>query len=979
MSSVSRPALRRVTRRAGAVAALLAAGLLAVPVGAATAGAEGDLLPRAPSSLGTDPDPSTPARTTPFALVEDRDVDDRLPQPEDRYALAGGCYAIEAPGVGWLSRSAGGALAVGADRAAALPLHLQATRLGDYLLATDEGPDTSVEGAWWDERGFVTASQTRGSAGTVSVALGAVVLVADAPSEHGEWTIVAAGADPDARDDAGQTYTLTNFASGEGLTVRPTGLALTSTPTPVRFHHVVSDDCAVWPEIDVNADGRPAPTGNGPAGEALGFFEAHVHGMAYEFLGGELRCGAPWHPYGVEHALGDCYEQGNVYNGVLEVGLAGQSPTDPVASYDPVGWPTFSYWPQHDTLTHEQFYWRWVERAWLGGLRLYTNLLVDNTALCQVFPAKRNSCNEMDGVRLQAQRVFELQDYIDAQNGGPGEGWLRVVTDPAQARATINAGRLAVVLGIEVSELFDCREVLDQPQCTADEIDTRLDEVFDMGVRQMELINKFDNALAGVTGDGGTTGVVVNQGNRYVTGHYWDMRTCPPTEDGHAHEHDKRQLNVGDDVPDGGRPEFDVLAGIVLEQFGPATRGAVAPVYPKGPHCNSRGLTDLGAHLIRRMVEKGMVFDPDHMSAAAQRSAMDLIQDELVPAELEAAAAEGRAPRLPAVISSHSWGNDEIYQRIQQVAGHVAPRTASSDRFVDDWVQLREWADINAPAGALFGMGYGADTNGLGGQPGPRGMNASPLVYDADGFEAPIGGVRLFQQTSGVKTFDVNRDGVAHYGLFADWFAELALAADEEHADAGGAEALLTDMLNGAESYIQMWERVVFGGNECVADGSRLQVEDLHALLGGNVEGFLTAAGQPVDRDGAAYTYCVEGAGGEVEVVDVRFDAAGVATEVVPSASGIVPTAAGADATGQDADAGHADGHGHTAGASSHVAVAGHRAGDHAPGDVHAAGAVAAARTTAPGSSGGALGTVLGFAGLVGLGVAALRRRATAP
>ena len=39
---------------------------------------------------------SDAALTTPFALVEDRDVDDRLPQPEDRYALAGAIPLYEA-------------------------------------------------------------------------------------------------------------------------------------------------------------------------------------------------------------------------------------------------------------------------------------------------------------------------------------------------------------------------------------------------------------------------------------------------------------------------------------------------------------------------------------------------------------------------------------------------------------------------------------------------------------------------------------------------------------------------------------------------------------------------------------------------------------------------------------------------------------------------------------------------------------------
>jgi microsomal dipeptidase-like Zn-dependent dipeptidase len=245
----------------------------------------------------------------------------------------------------------------------------------------------------------------------------------------------------------------------------------------------------------------------------------------------------------------------------------------------------------------------------------------------------------MDSVRLQAKRIYELQDYIDAQYGGPGEGWLRIVTTPAEARQAINAGRMAVVLGIEVSSLFDCSEFLDVPQCTQEDIDKRLQEVYDMGVRQMELVNKFDNALSGVTGDGGSTGVVVNTGNRDVTGHWWDMRTCPESAP-HSHgdqeqgtQYDKTQLSPTDATKPFGQEGIDALAGRVINEFGANTKGFVAPVYPQGPHCNSRGLTALGAHLIKSMIAKGMMFDPDHMSASAQRQALDMIEGEVIPAE----------------------------------------------------------------------------------------------------------------------------------------------------------------------------------------------------------------------------------------------------------------------------------------------------------------------------------------------------------
>jgi hypothetical protein len=163
-----------------------------------------------------------------------------------------------------------------------------------------------------------------------------------------------------------------------------------------------------------------------------------------------------------------------------------------------------------------------------------TTLLVENKALCDLYPIKENGCNEMDSVRLQEKRMREFERYIDAQAGGPGKGWLRIVDDPFEARAVMNQGKLAVVLGIEISQLFDCNVVLGTPTCTKEDIDRQIDEMFALGVRQMELNNKFDNALAGVTGDAGQTGIVVNQGNKKETGEYWKMRTCVEPPDEHA-------------------------------------------------------------------------------------------------------------------------------------------------------------------------------------------------------------------------------------------------------------------------------------------------------------------------------------------------------------------------------------------------------------------------------------------------------------
>ena len=150
-----------------------------------------------------------------------------------------------------------------------------------------------------------------------------------------------------------------------------------------------------------------------------------------------------------------------------------------------------------------------MERSWRGGQRILVNLLVENNKLCELYPLKRNSCDDMDSIRLQAKDMYELQDYIDAQCGGPGQGWYRIVTTPEQARKVINAGKLAVVMGIETSVPVRLHQKLGgdvdrvRPRPASTGSSTRCTS---SASRQMELVNKFDNALSGVAGDEGATG-----------------------------------------------------------------------------------------------------------------------------------------------------------------------------------------------------------------------------------------------------------------------------------------------------------------------------------------------------------------------------------------------------------------------------------------------------------------------------------------
>ena len=63
-------------------------------------------------------------------------------------------------------------------------------------------------------------------------------------------------------------------------------------------------------------------------------------------------------------------------------------------------------------------------------------------------------------------------------------------------------------------------------------------------MRQLEIINKFDNGLSGVAGDGGTTGTITNGGNFLSTGSFWDLEPC---EDPDNHDHSPTALEHNDD------------------------------------------------------------------------------------------------------------------------------------------------------------------------------------------------------------------------------------------------------------------------------------------------------------------------------------------------------------------------------------------------------------------------------------------------
>ena len=100
-----------------------------------------------------------------------------------------------------------------------------------------------------------------------------------------------------------------------------------------------------------------------------------------------------------------------------------------------------------------------------------------------------------------------------------------------------------------------------------------------------------------------------------------------------------------------------------------------------------------------------------------------------------------------------------VIDRLLALGGFVATYANSVPEFLSEWRSNRA-----APHGnTITGYGYGTDVNGLGDQANARPDAATnPLVYP---FTAP-NGVTVHRQTFGTRTFDLNTDGAAQYGLF---------------------------------------------------------------------------------------------------------------------------------------------------------------------------------------------------------------------
>jgi microsomal dipeptidase-like Zn-dependent dipeptidase len=627
--------------------------------------------------------------------------------------LAGGCFAIAHERGGFVATDGSDSYRLAPDRADAAGFRMQPSGLGTFLPLDDGG-------------GLLAAGDSER-------------LERDAdPGPHTEWSL---------RRASRHSFRMASTAGG----------------TEMRVSLRPAAGCATFPEAELGARGRPS-RGVNPDGTVSGFADAHLHITAEMRAGGRVTHGQSFNRFGIAHALGfDELDHGpdgsdDVTGNLLRTGL-------PFGTHNVHGWPTFAGWPVHDTNTHQQVYYVWLQRAWKAGLRLAVAQTIEDEPLCRIEPRRSHPCDETKAMELEVKRLRALQRYVDAQSGGRGRGWFRLVYNPRQARRVIESGRLAVLIGLESSNLFGCGERMGEPRCDRADIDRGIRTARRLGVRSLFVNHWTNNALGGSALEGGAKGVFINIFNRFQTGRYFDTGPCPHS-------------GQGEEVTTLSPGELRVLAG-----FFPATRELAEegmPTYPPGRQCNTRGLTKLGAYAIRRLIANRMLIEVDHMSERARARVLRIAERRDYP-----------------LVSSHTgtggaWTPGQL-RRLYAAGGFATVHPDTAPELARHVLEFRRHRDPKRH----FGVGLGTDTGGFSSLPGPReDATRDPLPYP---FRSYDGEVEFTRQRSGERVFDLNADGVAHYGLFADLLADT-------RRQPGGEKALRL-LSRSAEAYLRTWRR----------------------------------------------------------------------------------------------------------------------------------------------------------------------------
>lgn len=449
--------------------------------------------------------------------------------------------------------------------------------------------------------------------------------------------------------------------------------------------------------------------------------------------------------------------------------------------------PNFLYWPHQSSKVHQQMWWEWLKRAYKeGGLRVMVALTVNNELLAEVIDGDAPKDDKTTG----DEQLDEIRDFVGRHND-----FMEVAYSASDLRRIVSANKLAVILGMEVDNIgnFNKNNVV----CNEETVKAEIHRLYDKGVRYIFPIHLTDNKFGGTA----VYEDLFNYANKFSTGNLFTIQssaTIDPTIthrlgaglDGAGNLGVKLALDAASGIPF--PPAFHLFDcpiptlgcwdkfKFIRNLLSPDSRFFSYAATPGG-HANATGLTRLGVVAIREMMRLGILIDIDHMSQKAVDSTLTLAElNNNYPVNIGHNGLRGPS-------GNERGASQKTVERVAALGGVFGVGTADNDHDNTDAVKfISNVQSVSSTVTTLKGIGLGTDVNGMERLPrASQGLNSDAFYKDFP------------KCTTGNRTWDYTKEGVAHYGLMADFMKDVK----ERNIN------IYNKIMSSAEYFAQMWEK----------------------------------------------------------------------------------------------------------------------------------------------------------------------------
>jgi microsomal dipeptidase-like Zn-dependent dipeptidase len=396
--------------------------------------------------------------------------------------------------------------------------------------------------------------------------------------------------------------------------------------------------------------------------------------------------------------------------------------------------------PRWDTIAHHAVWETWLRTAHERGLSLMVMSAVTFQFLCEMMPDanRKRECDERADIDVQLDRVH---DFVRRNT------WAEIALSPREARRIIAEGKLALVLSIEASSVFE------------DVGDWRplFDAFYAKGVRTLQIAHQLDNRFAGAALHNPIFHVAQFR------------KTC----------------------------HIDTDCG--------ATIGGKTLGFDVDRECkNMRGLTREGADFAREMMKRGMPIDIAHLSERGVAALYEVAKDaQYYP--LYVSHGHFREIMNPELAKTEKTTPAEIIRIVRKTGGMFGLRTADDE--TKDYVHASVPNDCHGSSKSFaqafefgakelkVGLALGSDFNGFIQQTRPR---FGDFGACSAGFAEEADAQRARERDSGPRPLGTEFDekGLAHIGLLPDLIDDLR-----------GMGVDMSPIARSAERFLVMWER----------------------------------------------------------------------------------------------------------------------------------------------------------------------------